>query len=57
MSAGARRESWLDALRILAAFWVIVNHTNSYVFKAAAPCACFWCCWFFPTAIMPMTRG
>ena len=42
MSAGARRESWLDALRILAAFWVIVNHTNSYVFKAAAPGQAEW---------------
>ena len=36
--AGAsRREGWLDALRVMAAFGVIVNHTNSKVFQALTP--------------------
>ena len=42
MSAAARREGWLDGLRIFAAFLVIVNHTNSYVFKAASPEQAEW---------------
>lgn len=42
VSAAARREGWLDGLRILAAFLVIVNHTNSYVFKAASPGQAEW---------------
>lgn len=42
MSCAARREGWLDGLRILAAFLVIVNHTNSYVFKAASPGQAEW---------------
>lgn len=41
MSA-ARRQPYLDLLRILACFWVIVNHTNSYVFKAATPMSATW---------------
>ena len=37
-----KRESWLDALRILSAFLVIVNHTNSDVFQASSPEAATW---------------
>ncbi len=41
--AGAsRREGWLDALRVLAAFGVIVNHTNSKVFQALMPQDAQW---------------
>ena len=41
--AGAsRREGWLDALRVLAAFGVIVNHTNSKVFQALTPQDAQW---------------
>ena len=32
-----KREVWLDVLRILAAFLVIVNHTNSDVFQSVTP--------------------
>ena len=32
-----KREIWLDVLRILAAFLVIVNHTNSDVFQSVTP--------------------
>lgn len=32
-----KRIAYLDFLRILAAFLVVVNHTNSYVFKALGP--------------------
>lgn len=39
-----KRESWLDALRILCAFLVIVNHTNSGVFQSASPQEGVW--WF-----------
>ncbi len=42
MTAPARREPWLDCLRALACFLVIVNHTNSYVFKASAPGDVSW---------------
>lgn len=37
-----KRELWLDALRILAAFLVIVNHTNSDVFQASDPSGLTW---------------
>lgn len=37
-----KRESWMDGLRILCAFLVIVNHTNSGVFQAAAPDQAAW---------------
>ena len=37
-----KRELWLDALRIAAAFGVIVNHTNSRVFQAASPQEATW---------------
>ena len=37
-----KRESWLDALRILSAFLVIVNHTNSDVFQSATPETATW---------------
>lgn len=37
-----KRELWLDALRILAAFLVIVNHTNSDVFQASDPSGLIW---------------
>lgn len=36
------REAWLDLLRILAAFFVIVNHTNSKVFQASDPSQGLW---------------
>lgn len=36
-AASGKRYAYLDFLRILAAFLVIVNHTNSYVFKALSP--------------------
>ena len=36
------RAAFLDFLRILAAFLVIVNHTNSYVFKALTPADSQW---------------
>lgn len=32
-----KRETWLDVLRILSAFLVIVNHTNSDVFRSVTP--------------------
>ena len=32
-----KREVWLDVLRVLAAFLVIVNHTNSDVFQSVTP--------------------
>lgn len=38
------RFAYLDFLRILAAFLVIVNHTNSLVFKALSPSNTTW--WF-----------
>ena len=44
------RVFYLDVLRALAAFLVIVNHTNSYVFKAAAPWTGTWCfsmAWYY----------
>lgn len=37
-----KRESWLDALRIVSAFLVIVNHTNSSVFQASSPEHATW---------------
>lgn len=37
-----KREIWLDALRIAAAFLVIVNHTNSDVFQSATPESATW---------------
>lgn len=37
MSERGKREAWLDALRVLAAFLVVVNHTNSRVFQALTP--------------------
>lgn len=36
------RAAFLDFLRILAAFLVIVNHTNSYVFKTLTPVDSQW---------------
>lgn len=41
-TAGVGREVWMDALRILAAFLVIVNHTNSHVFQASTPAHGTW---------------
>lgn len=41
-SKPAQRSAYLDFLRILAAFLVIVNHTNSYVFKASDPSQGEW---------------
>lgn len=40
--AGKSRILWLEALRIIAAFLVIVNHTNSDVFKASNPSEVSW---------------
>lgn len=37
-----KREVWLDVLRILAAFLVIVNHTNSDVFQSITPANGTW---------------
>ncbi len=37
-----KREIWLDGLRVLAAFLVIVNHTNSDVFQAVTPANGTW---------------
>lgn len=37
-----RREAWLDGLRVLAAFLVIVNHTNSGLFQASNPSEGLW---------------
>lgn len=39
---GKRRILWLDGLRIVAAFLVIVNHTNSDVFQASQPGQLTW---------------
>lgn len=39
---GKARAAFLDFLRILAAFLVIVNHTNSHVFKALTPADSQW---------------
>ena len=41
-SSEKKRELWLDALRILSAFLVIVNHTNSDVFQSANPTQPVW---------------
>ena len=37
-----KREVWLDALRIVSAFLVIVNHTNSGVFQSSSPSELTW---------------
>ena len=37
-----KREVWLDALRIVSAFLVIVNHTNSDVFQSLTPASGAW---------------
>lgn len=42
MAGSSRRESWLDALRIVSAFLVIVNHTNSGVFQSLTPESPSW---------------
>lgn len=39
---GVRRLAYLDALRIIAAFLVIVNHTNSDVFLSLTPGGAQW---------------
>jgi len=49
-----RRYAYLDFLRILAAFLVIVNHTNSYVFKALSPANATWwlsVLWYYASKI------
>lgn len=43
-AAARQRYPYLDLLRIIAAFLVIVNHTNSLVFKALSPGNLTW--WF-----------
>lgn len=40
--AGKPRILWLEALRIIAAFLVIVNHTNSDVFQQSDPAQLTW---------------
>jgi surface polysaccharide O-acyltransferase-like enzyme len=42
MTAGKRRVLWLEVLRIVAAFLVIVNHTNSTVFQQSDPSRLTW---------------
>lgn len=42
MSQSQKRETWLDVLRILSAFLVIVNHTNSRVFQGSDPAQAKW---------------
>lgn len=37
-----KREVWLDVLRVLSAFLVIVNHTNSGVFQSTTPAQASW---------------
>ncbi len=37
-----KREIWLDILRVIAAFLVIVNHTNSDVFQSVTPAEGTW---------------
>ncbi len=37
-----KREVWLDVLRVMAAFLVIVNHTNSDVFQSVTPANGTW---------------
>lgn len=37
-----KRDIWMDAARILCAFLVIVNHTNSGVFQSASPSEAVW---------------
>lgn len=37
-----KRETWLDALRFFAAFLVIVNHTNSDLFRSLSPANGTW---------------
>ena len=39
-----KRDVWLDVLRVLAAFLVIVNHTNSRLFQGSTPETGTW--WF-----------
>ncbi len=41
-SPGSRRIFYFDALRALASFLVIVNHTNSHVFQASSPAEGTW---------------
>ena len=49
LSASRQRITYLDVLRLLAAFLVIVNHTNSQIFKASVPSAGWYVslAWFF----------
>ncbi len=42
MSTKTSRESFLDLLRILASFLVIVNHTNSTIFLHSTPDSAIW---------------
>lgn len=42
MTQTQKRETWLDVLRILSAFLVIVNHTNSRVFQGSDPAQAQW---------------
>ena len=37
-----KREVWLDVLRSIAVFLVIVNHTNSVVFQSVTPANGTW---------------
>ena len=42
MTAARPREAWMDALRALCAFLVIVNHTNSGLFRLFTPSDAQW---------------
>ena len=42
MTTVKSREAFLDVLRIIACFFVIVNHTNSDIFKSATPASLTW---------------
>jgi surface polysaccharide O-acyltransferase-like enzyme len=52
--AAKPRYAYLDFLRILAAFLVIVNHTNSLIFKSLAPADTTWwlsIAWYYASKI------
>lgn len=42
MATATARKTFLDLLRIIACFFVIVNHTNSYIFLETSPPSLTW---------------
>lgn len=58
MTQTKQRETWLDVLRILAAFLVIVNHTNSKLFQSSDPSALQWwvsvLCYYLSKTAVPL---